>query len=65
MVKGHAPIVLVVGGFLTLFISLHTAAFAVAIAAGLHVVLGALVLAVGWMRRRSSGVVGDRDGVQR
>jgi len=53
MLKDHLPILLIAGGVITLFISLHTAAIAVAVAAGLHVAIGVAVVAITWLRSTS------------
>lgn len=44
--------VLAVGGFLTLFVSLHTGAVAIAGAAAAHVALGLVLLVVRRIRNR-------------
>ncbi len=49
-VRSHAPIVLLIGGALVLFVSLHTGLFAVAIAASLHVVLALGGIVIGLIR---------------
>lgn len=51
-VKAHLPMVLAVGGFLTLFVSLHTGAVAIAGAAAAHVALGLVLLVVRRIRNR-------------
>lgn len=50
-VKAHLPIVLAVGGFLTLFVSMHTGAIAIASMAGAHVLLGLGLLLIRWLRQ--------------
>lgn len=52
-VKAHIPIVLAVGGFIALFISMHTGAMAVAGAAAAHVALGLGVLLIRRIRQNS------------
>lgn len=58
-IRSHVPIVLLAGGFVALFISLHTAALTVAIVAGAHMAIGAIALAFGVLR--SKGAATGRD----
>lgn len=68
-VRSHLPVLAVVGGAFALFISLHVAAFGIAVAAGLHVVIGgAAMLGTRWANRKRPGESGhDRahDGVEK
>ncbi len=53
-VKAHVPLLLAVGGGLTLFVSMHTGAFAVATVALLHVALGLGIVVFRNLRSKGS-----------
>jgi len=53
-VKAHLPLVLIIGGAVTVFVSMHIAAFAVATMAAAHIVVGLLAVALQWRNRNRS-----------
>lgn len=63
VIRSHLPLFLVVGGAAALFVSLHTAATAVAVAAAGHVVLGSAIALVGYLRTRARTGTGTTAGV--